>query len=72
MLDEDDEAEAERAMTDVVTILKGMSLDKRKKIIAEFKSAEDSMRLHEILKEIRLGEPEVSLIQGTRDQVKGL
>lgn len=72
MLEEDEEEAARKAMTDVVTILKAMPLERRKKIIAEFKSAEDAEKLGEILKEIRLGEPEVSLIRGTREQVKGL
>ena len=72
ILDEPDEDAAERAMTDVVTILKAMPLDRRKKIIAEFKTAEEAQQLHEILREIRLGEPEVSLIRDTREKVKGL
>lgn len=72
MLSEDEEEAAEKAMTDVVTILKAMPLDKRKKIIGEFKTPDDSEKLSEILKEIRLGEPEVSLIRGTREKVKGL
>ena len=72
MLDEENEEAAQRAMTDVVTMLKAMPLDKRKKILAEFKTAADAEKLHEILKEIRLGEPEVSLIQAAREGIKGL
>jgi hypothetical protein len=64
MLENDD------AMDDVVTILKNMALDKRKKIIAEFKQGSDSDKLYEILKNIRLGEPTVSQIQDARDQLK--
>lgn len=72
MLDEEQEDAAERAMRDVVTILKAMPLERRKKIIAEFKSAEEAEKLAEILREIRLGEPEISLIRGTQERVKGL
>ena len=72
MLDEPDEDAAKQAMTDVVTILKAMPLDKRKKIIAEFKTAPEAQQLHDILREIRLGEPEVSVIRDTREKVKGL
>jgi hypothetical protein len=72
MLDEPDEDAARQAMTDVVTILKAMPLDRRKKIIAEFKSEKEAEQLHDILREIRLGEPEVSLIRDTREKVKGL
>lgn len=72
MLAEEQEDDARQAMTDVVTILKAMPLDRRKKILAEFKTADDSEKLREILREIRLGEPEVSLIRGTREKMKGL
>lgn len=45
------------AMDDVVTILKNMAIDKRKKIIAEFEQGADADKLYDILKNIRLGEP---------------
>ncbi len=63
MLDDD-------ALDDVVTILTKMAIDKRKKIIAEFKQGADADKLYEILKNIRLGEPAVSQIEDARDKLK--
>lgn len=57
------------SMQDVVTILKGMPNDKRKKIIAEFRTEEEKQKLADILNQIRLGVPEASLIKGARDQL---
>jgi hypothetical protein len=53
-------------MQDIVKILKAMPLDKRRKILGEFKSEDEATTLAEILKEIRLGAPEVDLIRDTR------
>lgn len=53
------------AMNQIVTIFKSMAVDKRKKIVAEFKE-NDSQRLQDILRQIRLGMPEVDLIRATR------
>ena len=58
------------AMDDVVSLLKNMAIDKRKKIIAEFKQGADAEKLYEILKNIRLGEPIVSQIEDARDKLK--
>jgi hypothetical protein len=55
----------ETALNQVVAIFKNMSLDHRKKIIAEFKE-DDAPRLQEILRQIRLGMPEVKLLRDTR------
>jgi hypothetical protein len=57
------------AMDDVVAIMKTMPIDKRKKIIAEFKQREDEERLFEILKNIRTGEPTATQIQDARDRL---
>jgi hypothetical protein len=43
-----------KAMDDVVAIIKAMAEDKRKKILAEFSSEDDSIKLAEILKELRI------------------
>jgi dihydroxyacetone kinase-like predicted kinase len=59
----------ERVQRDVVTILKTMPLDKRKKILAEFKTDEEAEKLHEILKQIREGVPDITLIRETRAQL---
>ncbi len=41
------------AMDDVVTIIKAMPLDKRRKFLREFKTAAEAQQLHELLIEIR-------------------
>ena len=61
--------ESETSMQFVVTILKAMPLDKRKKILSEFKEQELD-QLHEILKRIRRGVPNVDLIRETRHQLE--
>jgi flagellar motility protein MotE (MotC chaperone) len=58
------------AMHDVVTIMKGMPIDKRKKIAGEFKTGDEPDKLHEILTQIRLGVPGVTLIRDTRKQLE--
>ncbi len=55
-------------MTDVVAIVKGMPADKSKKILGEFLETEESEKLHEILRELRKGEPTKSLIDQARNQ----
>lgn len=63
-------ADYERSLQVVVTIIKAMPLEKRKKILAEFKDPEDAELLHEILRRIRLGVPNVELIRQTRAQLE--
>ena len=46
---------ADQPMEDVLRILKAMPLDKRKKILAEFKTPEEIEKLADVLREIRLG-----------------
>jgi hypothetical protein len=55
----------EDAQQFVVTVFKGMPVTNRKRIIEEFRT-EDTMRLHEILRQIRKGEPDVGLFRETR------
>jgi hypothetical protein len=69
MLDEATPAERERVQRDVVTILKSMPLDKRKKILTEFKTEEEAEKLYEILKQIREGVPDTTLVRETRAQL---
>ncbi len=69
MLDEAGTEEQERVSRDVVTILKQMPLDKRKKILGEFKSEEEAEKLHDILKQIREGVPDTTLVRETRAQL---
>jgi len=64
MLDDD-------AMDDVVTILKNMPIDKRKKIIGEFEQGPDADALYKILTNIREGEPLASDIKETQEKLNG-
>jgi hypothetical protein len=60
----------DQPLHDVVNLLKNMPLDKRKKILAEFKAPEETEKLSEILREIRLGMPESELLRETRKQLQ--
>jgi hypothetical protein len=60
----------DQPLHDVVNLLKNMPLDKRKKILAEFKLPEETQKLAEILREIRLGMPESELLRDTRKQLQ--
>lgn len=60
-----------RAMNDVVRMLKAMPLDKRKKILGEFKSAPESEKLADILREIRLSPVEMEMLRDSRNQLEG-
>lgn len=57
-------------MEDIVRILKAMPLDKRKKILAEFKTPEEVEKLSEILRVIRLGGSDADLLDDTRRQLQ--
>jgi len=60
-----------RAMNDVVRMLKAMPLEKRKKILGEFKTAQESEKLADILREIRLSPVEMNMLQDSRSQLNG-
>ncbi len=51
---------------DVVAILKGMPMDKRRKIVGEFVGPEEADQLNEILRMILEGEPTASLLDDAR------
>ena len=53
---------AERELKQAVTLLSAMPIEKRSKIITEFKTEEESEQLSEMLRLIRAGEPEVTLV----------
>jgi hypothetical protein len=55
---------------DIVRILKAMPLDKRKKILQEFKTPEEVEKLHEIMRVIRLGGSDTELLRDTRSQIQ--
>jgi hypothetical protein len=59
-----------KAVIDVVAIMKAMPLDKRKKILAEFKTEPEAEMLAELLRLIRLGVPEVELIGDARNRLE--
>jgi len=71
MLDSSPDGSDTRAMNDVVRMLKAMPLDKRKKILGEFKSAPESEKLADILREIRLSPVEMDLLRDSRNQLDG-
>lgn len=54
-------------MSDVVAIVKGMALDKRKKILGEFTSEKEQTQLNEIIEQMRVGQPDASVIEEARD-----
>jgi hypothetical protein len=66
-----DENGGEQGMNDVVAMIRAMPLDKRKKILGEFKTQVEVERLHEILQRLREGEPEISLIRDAQQQLQG-
>ena len=66
-----DEDGTEKGMNDVVAMIRSMPLDKRKKILGEFKTQVEEEKLHEILQQLRDGEPEVSLIRDAQQQLQG-
>ena len=55
-------------VADVVTLLKQAPLDRQNKIFKEFKTPEETEKLHDILESIRRGD-KAELIQQTRDQL---
>jgi hypothetical protein len=69
ILDDKDIGE-DLALDQVVTMVKSMPAERRKKILGEFKSEDDAKRLHLILKRIRVGSSDVALIRETREKVK--
>lgn len=70
ILDTPPKSAEDQPLHDVVNLLKNMPLDKRKKILAEFKLPEETEKLSEILRDIRLGSPETELLRDTRKQLQ--
>lgn len=69
MILEDPALDPDTSLRFVVAMFKNMPLDKRKKLVAEFKTEQDNEHLHEILTQIRLGVPDVELIRQTRQRL---
>jgi flagellar motor protein MotB len=61
MLDNDE-------IDEVVILLRDMADSKRSKIIAEFKTAEENEKISEVLRLIRQGEPQSSLVSQTLEE----
>jgi hypothetical protein len=57
-------------MEDIVRILKAMPLDKRRKILGQFKLPEEMEKLAEIFRVIRLGGSDAELLDDTRRQLQ--
>lgn len=60
----------EEIHNDAVATIRTMPIDKQKRIYAEFKTEPEQDQLSNILRLIRLGVPEVPLIQATRDELQ--
>ncbi len=56
----------DQAMQFVVAMLKNMPLDRKKKIMSEFKTDEDRKQLIVIMNHIRLGVPDIEVIRQTK------
>jgi len=69
MILEDQQLKPETPLRIVVALFKGMPLEKRKKLVAEFKTEKEAARLHDVLTQIRLGVPDVNLIRETRKRL---
>jgi hypothetical protein len=57
-------------MKQAVALLAGMPIEKRAKIVTEFKNEKESEELAEMLRMIRAGEPEVTVIDEAAKQMK--
>ena len=58
------------AVYDIVSMMKAMPLDKRRKILEEFKTEDDAEVLAELLRLIRLGVPNLELIGDARSRLQ--
>lgn len=63
-------SEREQAMRDTVRMLKSMSSEKQKKILSEFKTPAEEETLAEILREIRMGTPEVDELRDSKSKLE--
>ncbi len=56
------------SMNFIVTMFKNMPIERKKKIMTEFKSDDDRKQLNVIMNQIRLGVPDIEVIRETRSQ----
>lgn len=72
LLDSSPSPGIENPMAAVVALVKAMPIERRRKILQEFKSQEEDDKLAEILKEILRGAPDVPFLRQARDELKNL
>jgi hypothetical protein len=72
LLSENPSPGIESPISSVVALVKAMPIDRRRKILSEFKSVDEEDKLADILKEILRGAPDVPLLQQARDELKTL
>lgn len=72
LLDESPSPGIENPMAAVVALVKAMPLDRRRKILAEFKTEVEEGKLADILKEILRGAPDVPFLRDARNELQNL
>lgn len=70
LLEEGPSPGIENPMSAVVSLVKSMPIERRRKILAEFKSPDEEDKLAEILREILRGAPDVPLLRQARDELQ--
>jgi hypothetical protein len=72
LLDEAPSPGIENPMAAVVALVKAMPIERRRKILQEFKSQAEEGKLAEILKEILRGAPDVPFLRQAREELQNL
>jgi hypothetical protein len=72
LLDESPSPGIESPMAAVVALVKAMPIERRRKILQEFKTEAEDGKLAEILKEILRGAPDVPFLKQARDELQNL
>ena len=72
LLDESPTPGIENPTAAVVSLVKAMPIERRRKILMEFKSADEEDKLSHILREILRGSPDVPLLRQARDELQKL
>lgn len=72
LLDESPSPGIENPMAAVVALVKAMPIERRRKILQEFKTDVEDEKLAEILKEILRGSPDVPFLRQARDELQNL
>lgn len=70
MLDKSRQESDPKFRNDMVTILKSLPAQTQKKLLAEFQAEEKSPYLLEMLNQIRLGMPDISVVRDTRKELQ--